>query len=418
MIILADGRERLMYLQARTVGAAVKEAGLTLRYQDEVRLNGRPAAVVDGILGKEGVLDALSVQLSADLWDGLPFHNEPESAGAVDVATQLPRAVLELRRAVPINFHDGSLTVVFFTTADTLGEVLRQEGVKLGEGDLISPGLSTTVAAGVNVYLHRAKNITLRIEGQTLSILSLADTVGELLESRRIELGPLDKVNYSLRRPLDDKMFVRVVRVREDTMVEDIVLPYETVYRADPNRELDDVWEDQRGINGLRRRQWRLRFEDNVEVARTKEREWLEAWPQERVIAYGTKIVVRTLTNSEGALSYWRKMRVFATWYDASHGGKEPSNPYYGYTRLGWKAEKGVVAVDTSIIPFYTRMYVPGYGIGTAADTGGAIKGMIIDLAYSEGEDHSWGAQWTDIYLLTPAQSANQIRYILPGNHP
>lgn len=418
VLVLADGGEALKYLRATTVGDALREAGLSLRYKDEVRLNGLPAAITDGLLSKEGTLEALLTERGLDKWDGLSLHTEPEVGGSFAAAVEQPQAILEVRRAIPVNFHDGNLTSVFLTTADEVSEVLRQEGVKLAEGDLISPVLSTPVAAGMNVYLHRAKNLTLRIEGKTLSIRSLADTVGEFLESQRIELGPLDKVNYSLRRPLEDKMFVRVVRVREDIMVENIVLPNKTTYKADVSRELDEVWVAQQGANGLRRRWWRLRFEDGVEVTRAMEQERVESFPQDRVIAFGTKVVVRTLSTPEGPMSYWRKLRVFATWYDARQGDKPRSSPYYGYTRLGWKAEKGVVAIDPTIIPFYTKMYVPGYGVGIAVDTGGAIKGMRIDLAFSEGEEHSWGAWWTDIYLLTPASPASQINYILPGKHP
>jgi 3D (Asp-Asp-Asp) domain-containing protein/peptidoglycan hydrolase CwlO-like protein len=43
---------------------------------------------------------------------------------------------------------------------------------------------------------------------------------------------------------------------------------------------------------------------------------------------------------------------------------------------VGW----GVIAVDPSFIPLGTRMFVPGYGEGVAADTGSAVKGAVIDL--------------------------------------
>jgi 3D (Asp-Asp-Asp) domain-containing protein len=47
-------------------------------------------------------------------------------------------------------------------------------------------------------------------------------------------------------------------------------------------------------------------------------------------------------------------------------------------------------------------MYVPGYGFGIAADTGGGIKGNMIDLGYADGVSPDWHTGWVDVYLLSP----------------
>jgi 3D (Asp-Asp-Asp) domain-containing protein/peptidoglycan hydrolase CwlO-like protein len=57
---------------------------------------------------------------------------------------------------------------------------------------------------------------------------------------------------------------------------------------------------------------------------------------------------------------------------------------------LGW----GTVAVDTDVIPFGTKMYIPGYGDGVAADTGSAIIGKIIDIWFPTcAQARAWGRQ-------------------------
>jgi hypothetical protein len=58
-------------------------------------------------------------------------------------------------------------------------------------------------------------------------------------------------------------------------------------------------------------------------------------------------------------------------------------------------------------------MYVPGYGLATAGDTGGGVKGKLVDLGFSDDDYESWH-WWMDIYLLTPVPPSNQIRYVLP----
>ena len=47
-----------------------------------------------------------------------------------------------------------------------------------------------------------------------------------------------------------------------------------------------------------------------------------------------------------------------------------------GITATGTRAKTGTIAADTSIYPFGTIMYVPGYGYGRVEDVGSAIKGM------------------------------------------
>ena len=73
---------------------------------------------------------------------------------------------------------------------------------------------------------------------------------------------------------------------------------------------------------------------------------------------------------------------------------------YYlpGRTALGVPVRKGVVAVDPKLIPLGTRLYVPGYGPGLAADVGTAIKGRIIDLWFpSTALARNWGRRTVTI---------------------
>jgi 3D (Asp-Asp-Asp) domain-containing protein len=69
-----------------------------------------------------------------------------------------------------------------------------------------------------------------------------------------------------------------------------------------------------------------------------------------------------------------------------------------GKTALGVPVQKGVVAVDPRLIPLGTKMHVPGYGRGLAADVGHAIKGRIIDLWFpSTAKARAWGRKTVTI---------------------
>ena len=58
-----------------------------------------------------------------------------------------------------------------------------------------------------------------------------------------------------------------------------------------------------------------------------------------------------------------------------------------GMTAIGRRAGHGIVAVDPHVIPLGTRLYIPGYGLAIAGDTGGDIVGHRIDLGFDSLRD-------------------------------
>jgi 3D (Asp-Asp-Asp) domain-containing protein len=71
-----------------------------------------------------------------------------------------------------------------------------------------------------------------------------------------------------------------------------------------------------------------------------------------------------------------------------------------GRTATGAPVGWGVVAVDPSVIPLGTRMSIPGYGEGFAADTGSAIRGNTIDLWFPTlAQARGWGRRTVTITL-------------------
>ena len=90
-----------------------------------------------------------------------------------------------------------------------------------------------------------------------------------------------------------------------------------------------------------------------------------------------------------------RVIRVEATAYSSAEPGLS------AYTALGTICQRGVIATDPSIIPLGTRVFIPGYGYAIAEDTGGAIVGHKIDVAFDTiAECYEFGRQFIDIYIL------------------
>ncbi|HEV8687416.1 MAG TPA: 3D domain-containing protein [Gaiellaceae bacterium] len=71
-----------------------------------------------------------------------------------------------------------------------------------------------------------------------------------------------------------------------------------------------------------------------------------------------------------------------------------------GRTATGLPTGWGVVAVDPAVIPLGTRMTIPGYGEGVAADTGSAVQGNLIDLWFpTTAQALGWGRRTVTITL-------------------
>ncbi len=142
------------------------------------------------------------------------------------------------------------------------------------------------------------------------------------------------------------------------------------------------------GSEGTERCYWEVTFHDGEETERVLTRKELLKAPVDRVVQVGTK---QTVSRGGESLRFSESRRMLSTAY--THTGYP--------TASGVMPSHGTVAVDTKIIPFGTRLYIEGYGYGTARDRGSAIKGDRIDLFFeTRGQALNWGRRWVDVYLL------------------
>ena len=73
-----------------------------------------------------------------------------------------------------------------------------------------------------------------------------------------------------------------------------------------------------------------------------------------------------------------------------------------GYrTATGTWPSRGTVAVDPEVIPLGTKLYIEGYGEAVAEDTGGLVKGNIIDLYFpTESECWEFGRRQVEVRVM------------------
>lgn len=122
---------------------------------------------------------------------------------------------------------------------------------------------------------------------------------------------------------------------------------------------------------------------------------------EEKATEPGVDTESKTIILEDGSVRrYSRVIEMNTTAYNIFPGST-------GYTASGTKARHGAVSVDPSVIPLGTNLYItstddwPDYGLATAEDTGGAIKGNKLDLFYDSYDTCvSFGRRATIVYVL------------------
>jgi len=390
--ISADGHSHLLRTHATSVEMVLEEARVSLGPHDEVKIEGELVAA-----------NRSAERISAEL-DQVPRQSP---------ASVVPEPVrITVHRAIPFTLHEGGRATTLYTTAPTVGETLRRAGLTLYLADGVRPGLGERMSAGLHVYVDCSIPVTVQVDGRTLRTRTHRQRVDEVLADLGLILTGQDYAIPAPDAPLEEDATIRIVRVSERFLIEQDPIPFETVWQADPDLEIDYQRALQEGAPGILERRIRIRYEDGHEVARVLDGEYLAVPPTTKIFGYGSKIIVRTLDTPSGPIEYWRVIRMLATSYSASTAGTPKTSPWYGHTATGMKMRHGIVAVDPRVVALRSQVYVPGYGVGIAGDTGGAVKGQRIDLGYDDDNLVLW-YRWVDVYLLTPAPPSHRINYLL-----
>jgi len=315
--------------------------------------------------------------------------------------------VLQYLPAIPFSVQVDGETIQTASTETTVGAALWQTGIILRNGDTVSPSLAANLEPGMEVVITRGCSLSISVDGRVLQVSTTAQTVGQALQQAGIALQDMDYSKPAESETLPENGRIDVIRVTEEMLVEQATIPYTVEYVPDDTMELDQTTVMVEGAYGLQAMRVRVRYENGVEVSRTDEGTVVLKDPVTQQVGYGTQIVYKTLDTPDGPITYYRAITVTATSYSPCNSGV--SECLYG-TAYGLPVQKGVIAVRLAWYQFLkgTKMYVPGYGIGTVADTGYyPYNPNWIDLGYTDAEFALYGKFYPSItvYLLAPAPS-------------
>ncbi|MDW8153786.1 MAG: 3D domain-containing protein [Armatimonadota bacterium] len=285
---------------------------------------------------------------------------------------------------------DGRVEAVL-TRSRTVADLLLERQISLRPEDAVFPPLATPLAPGIRVTVVRAIPVRIRVDGRIHSLRTLARTPREVLEAVGIRLQSLDRVSPPLDAPLESGSEIRVQRVREETEVVRETVPFPVTYRVVRALFARGAEVIQPGRPGVVERRYRIIRVDGQVVRREKVGHRVILPPQPQVVRIG-----RGYIPSRGELIRRPSLVVTASAY-APYGDRGVD----AVTATGLRARHGVIAVDPRVIPLGTVVYVEGYGTAIAADTGGAIRGLRIDVCFnSVREALRWGRRRVRVWIL------------------
>ncbi|KPV43224.1 ubiquitin-like domain-containing protein [Alicyclobacillus ferrooxydans] len=284
--------------------------------------------------------------------------------------------------------NHGQRRVVRGFTFGTLGSFFRQENIPVSQRDRVSPGLSAHVHNGMAIVIQSPKVVTL-VDGKSSATLqTFAPTVSEFLSQQGVQLGPESRVSVPLQSALCDGEQIQVHDYRTTTSVKTEAIQFQTIRRRTSSLYVGQQSVLTHGVKGSEAITTTTVLRDGKAI-RTTTTTRVVRKPVNEVIEVGTRPHVQHLSaRGVGSFVILRQFTVVATAYVAG-----------GVTATGVPAQPGVIAVDPSVIPLGTKLYIPGIGIVRAEDTGSAIQGYRIDICVSSiGLADSWGARTITIY--------------------
>ena len=301
--------------------------------------------------------------------------------------------------------RDGAVVTMKHTVQDKPHEILDELGVKTMAYDVVDfSGFSGKIGV---INIDRAFSVNVKVDGRTISKMTTDKTVGELLKENGITLGEFDEINLPMGTYLAPNDEIVIKRVEVNTVVEHHPIPFETEYKENSLLRNGRTRTLIQGRDGECAVTYVDRVVDGVLQKRQQVSSVVTKKPVTQLVLKGSNAPVSNLKfdvplDANGVPVTYKKLLTnqICTGYSSWKGAK-------GASRM--VLEAGYVAVRADEIPYGTKMYITSadnkfvYGYAIAADTGvGLMKNIIdFDLYYDTYiESCLNGRKYLNVYIL------------------
>lgn len=331
------------------------------------------------------------------------FSNGPKAKilmGVAVFAIILSVTFINMRKTVTMEIDGKEET--FVTYKGTVKDVLDTNGVEVNPKDKVQPALNSKVSEGDTISIKRAVSVELTVGDKQVKIDTAEDTIEEMLEveeelkNQGIEFNEgLDEITPALNTKITSNLKINLVKVEVKKELAKEAIDFDVVVETDANLDsgLEEVRQD--GASGEKEVTYEIVYKNGEEFSRAVKSSKVVAEPVNKVVAQGTR---KTFASREGQLLNYKSV-IYCESTAYSGGGVTAT----GTVPVRDPNGISTIAVDPRVIPLGSLVYVEGYGRAVAADTGGAIKGNIIDVyVNSEAEAYNnWGRKYNvPVYIL------------------
>lgn len=313
--------------------------------------------------------------------------------------------------AKPVTLTVGDDSEKVMTTARTVQQLLNEEDIKLGEHDKINISPAKNIFPNMTIEIEKAFQVVLNNGKDEEKVWTTSTTVADFLQQQDVELGELDRVEPGLDEMVSPDQSIDVIRVEKVTDVVEEPIDYDVVTKKDGNLDKGTEKVVQEGQEGLVKKEFEVTKENGKEVKRSLVSEERVKESKDKIVAVGTKVTAAPAPEGKASsagsqastaaapASEGKEIYMNATAYTADCSGCS------GVTSTGIdlraNPDAKVIAVDPSVIPLGSKVWVEGYGYAVAGDTGGAIKGNRIDVhVQSKGQASSFGRKQVKVRII------------------
>ncbi|MGY1820440.1 ubiquitin-like domain-containing protein [Geodermatophilus sp. SYSU D00079] len=194
-----------------------------------------------------------------------------------------------VNRARPLQLTVDGVASEVYVTALSVEEALAQLGYR-AEGLVLSASRSERLPLdGMSLSISTPKDVTLLVDGTQRVVTTTAATAGDLLAEQGITLGPTDRTSVYAEQALLDRMRIQVTRVQVTEVTETSAIPHGTVEAPNPEAFEGEKTVTQKGVDGEQATTFRITVTDGVETAREQLATTVTRQPVDEQVAVGTK---------------------------------------------------------------------------------------------------------------------------------
>ena len=218
-----------------------------------------------------------------------------------------PDYQVNIYRARPVTVIDGATRKKVVTPYQTAERIAQDAGISLNPEDTTKLERSTDLVgdgAGLQLNIDRATPMVLDLYGKRADIRTQAETVGDMLKEKKIDLGESGRASVPLTTPVSEGLEVRIWREGKQTVTVDEAVAFETEQVKDADREVGYKAVQTAGQNGKRTVTYEVNIQNGVEVSRTEIASIVLQQPVKQIEVIGAKAKGLAYTGG-GSKSDW-----------------------------------------------------------------------------------------------------------------